>query len=367
MVAGIVVAVGLLVVGITQYLAPKSGPGIGPDTRPELSIEETLYSGVLEDYLLGVEYPTEGALDGYVVFGIPKYEGCLVLKVDGSGVIVWAYRFLADDRSINDVRQLPNGNVFFHICGVGLYEVTPGGKIVWVHLDPKISHHAQPLENGNVVVSSCSENRAWEISGEGTIVWEWDAQVEISPYDSKTYTGLVPPLTGPDPIANMYEQYRERETSWTHINTAYRTKEGTTILCLRNLDLLVEVGRDNNIIWTFGSLVLKHPHCPTRLDNGNTLVFDNGNGRVIEVSPDHEIVWESLGFDSPVMGGCQRLPDGNTLICVSQPSVGLDPYIMVVTPKNRVAWKLTIPKSGQSWTFKEGTFGGPYRAWWYPN
>ena len=41
-----------------------------------------------------------------------------------------------------------------------------------------------------------------------------------------------------------------------------------------------------------------------RLPNGNTLITEGSNGRVIEVTPDHEIVWE---FISPYWGKHVRM------------------------------------------------------------
>ena len=80
-----------------------------------------------------------------------------------------------------------------------------------------------------------------------------------------------------------------------------------------------------------GTEQLAHQHCPTMLDNGNILVFDNGMhpkgfafsfSKVLEVNPKtNEVVWQYGGrevmtqFYSSTLGSCQRLPDGNTLIC----------------------------------------------------
>jgi hypothetical protein len=55
-----------------------------------------------------------------------------------------------------------------------------------------------------------------------------------------------------------------------------------------------------------------------RLPNGNTLVTESGGGRIIEVTPDKEIVWEYI---NPVRGG----PDGKIpIICKAQ---RLDPAV----------------------------------------
>ena len=91
------------------------------------------------------------------------------------------------------------------------------------------------------------------------------------------------------------------------------------------------------------------------LDNGNILVFDNGlhqNGfpmgwsRVLEVNPDSgKIVWSYEGGDkttqyfySSTMSSCQRLPNGNTLICE-----GPKGRFFEVTAGGEIVWEYINP------------------------
>ena len=70
------------------------------------------------------------------------------------------------------------------------------------------------------------------------------------------------------------------------------------------------------------------PHDASVLKNGHILIFDNGLGRgwsrVIELDPlARRIVWEykaptPTDFYTATRGGCQRLPNGNTLITDSE-------------------------------------------------
>jgi len=86
------------------------------------------------------------------------------------------------------------------------------------------------------------------------------------------------------------------------------------------------------------------------LDNGNILVFDNGmhpNGfpfgysRILQVNPKtNEITWAYTGgcvtceFYSSTLGSCQRLPNGNTLICE-----GTTGRIFEVTASLEMVWE----------------------------
>ena len=80
-------------------------------------------------------------------------------------------------------------------------------------------------------------------------------------------------------------------------------------------------------------------------------MFDNGvhhpvtaHSRVVEVSPKTgEIVWQYnphvvFSFFSGHIGGCERLPDGNTLICEGQSG-----RVFEVTKENEFAWEWISP------------------------
>ena len=89
------------------------------------------------------------------------------------------------------------------------------------------------------------------------------------------------------------------------------------------------------------------------MPNGNILIFDNGThrhdnpvtfSRVIEVDPrTSEIVWRYTDqsifeFFSPYISGAQRLANGNTLICE-----GCHGRIFEVTPAGETVWEYVSP------------------------
>jgi len=90
------------------------------------------------------------------------------------------------------------------------------------------------------------------------------------------------------------------------------------------------------------------------LPNGNITLFANGTStttnpfsRVIELDPrTHKIVWEYRGkpsytFFSPHISGAQRLLSGNTLICEGQWG-----RLFEVTPENEIVWEYISPFMG---------------------
>ena len=100
--------------------------------------------------------------------------------------------------------------------------------------------------------------------------------------------------------------------------------------------------------WRLAKETTQSQHNPSLLENGHVLVFDNGNrrnfSRVIEIDPEsQEIVWEYTGeprdsFFSQNISGCQRLPNGNTLICE-----GRSGRLFEVTPDKRIVWEYINP------------------------
>jgi hypothetical protein len=102
------------------------------------------------------------------------------------------------------------------------------------------------------------------------------------------------------------------------------------------------------VVWAWGRGEIMGPHDATMLSSGNILVFDNGLGRgwsrVIELDPKtEEIVWEYRAphgqrFYTDFQGSAQRLANGNTLIAESRTG-----RVFEVTPSAEVVWDYHCP------------------------
>jgi hypothetical protein len=119
---------------------------------------------------------------------------------------------------------------------------------------------------------------------------------------------------------------------------------GSVLVSLRNLDLIAVIDPDApRVLWWWGPGELAGQHQPSQLPSGNILVFDNGvrsqRSRVLEIDPaTKRIVWSygtkpKESFFSELAGGCERLPNGNTLISVAQ-----DGNALQVTPEGWTVW-----------------------------
>jgi len=123
-------------------------------------------------------------------------------------------------------------------------------------------------------------------------------------------------------------------------------RRGDLLISIRELDLLLVLDpRQGKIRWTLGPDITQRQHQPSLLDNNHLLVFDNGTfagrSRVLELDPvTSKIVWsyQAPGFFSPIRGGCQRLPNGNTLIVESERGRAFE-----VTPDKTLVWEFFNP------------------------
>jgi hypothetical protein len=147
------------------------------------------------------------------------------------------------------------------------------------------------------------------------------------------------------------------------------------MVSFRNISTVARIDRaTGKFVWKLGPELLAQQHDPSLLPDGNVLIFNNGTRRqrnplvfssVIEVDPaSGRIVWEYRdataiqSFFSSYISGAQRLPNGNTLICE-----GLTGRIFEVTPQAEVVWEYVNPHFFDAQVF--GMSNGVFRAFRY--
>ena len=100
---------------------------------------------------------------------------------------------------------------------------------------------------------------------------------------------------------------------------------------------VVELNARREVVWTAGpELGLKKPMSAQRLAGGNTLIGDPQGARVIEVSPDHKIVWkwERPEFANSWLRMCRRTEAGTTLVALQK-----DGVILELDARGETVWK----------------------------
>jgi hypothetical protein len=178
----------------------------------------------------------------------------------------------------------------------------------------------------------------------GEIVWEWRLEDAISPEDY--YCPIcIETLQGVG--------YRD----WSHSNTLHFYEQDSTILLnVRNLNTVLLISYPSgDVLWAlgdagaFGNGLFHHSHDPEFLPNGNLLLFDNDyhgeaavTSRALEITFDPvagtaEVVWEwrEEGFYVPIQGDANHLPNDNVLVTDSGKG-----RVIEVNPFGEKVWEM---------------------------
>jgi hypothetical protein len=242
--------------------------------------------------------------------------------------------------------------------GGDFYEVTPAGEVVWRHEDPAHHHDALWLPDGHLLYAACTPlppgfarrvpggtahegdppmqgDVVREVDRSGRIVWEWKAWEHLDPQGFPIHPG--------------FGRYH-----WPLVNGLGVRTNGTVLMSLRVTSGVIGVERrSGRVVLHIPPDVVSHQHAPVALDNGHILVLDNGNfragqhvaySRVVEIEPaTNEVVWSyadpmASSFYTPYMGSAQRLPNGNTH--VTESATG---RLFEVTPEGELVWEFVLP------------------------
>jgi hypothetical protein len=241
-----------------------------------------------------------------------------------------------------------------------IIEMDWDGNILWQHLNHAHHHDQRRCKNGNTLYpysrllpdetakrvrggiagSELPEglygDMLCEVDASGQVVWEWDASLCDQMYDF--------PL---NPVVARVE--------FSHANSIMPLDNGDVLVNFRYSHLMAIIDRQTKkFSWTHCDPSYGQQHNVHMLDNGHLLFFANGSNvlyggptagsRVIELDPaNKEIIWEYKGkptvtFFSWFISGAQRLPSGNTLICE-----GAWGRLFEVTPDGQIVWEYINP------------------------
>ena len=232
----------------------------------------------------------------------------------------WEYRGGSRDGFV-----LPDGNVLLAFSD-RVEEVTRDKQVVFTYrLSPENGElsTAQRLYNGNTLITELGKRpRLLEVNRTGAIVLEVPLQPETDNVHMQT---------------RMARQLRNGNFLVPHL-LAFAVKEyspeGKVVNVLRT-DLEPLGGRPAEN-WPFTAI---------RLDSGNTLVSLTHGNKVVEFNGRGEIVWkvtnENVGglFKDPC--GSQRLANGNTVVGSHAANTGIS--MIEVTPDHRIVWTSDHP------------------------
>jgi len=234
---------------------------------------------------------------------------------------------------------------------------------------------------GNILITDQFNNRVIEIDGAGNIVWQFGngpgdiaANAIVGTNDAER-VGNLTLMSGTGTPAGatnnckksgcadnrvllvdrdgnivwQYGQFRVTGAGPNQLNTPVQNTylpNGNVLITDQGNQRIIEVRRtDNAIVWQYGengvvgdgANQLSNPNAAELLANGNILISDENNNRAIEVThtPSSTIVATFTAHDTVSgMAFASRLPNGNTLLTDSNNS-----RIVEVDPNDNPVWE----------------------------
>lgn len=327
-----------------ESLYPASSSSEYVSNQPALAVRLTTFP--LEASITSInEYvPDSTIIVGTFAFAQGSEDLPRLYEFNNDGTVKNAWEIERKKGTIlGDRRLLQDGRLMFTIFKDGTYILNPANDTIeWHYLDKSVSHHAEMLPNGNVLTVGSYCDCVKEIDYDTkTIVWQWNANETFKPYDDEeNYPGgirfnILSPFTSYGVSTEIFPD------DWTHINHAQWLEETDTfIVSLRNFDLVAEIDRAGNVVWSYGPGMIKQQHTPRVLADGTMLVFDNGNNRAIRIDRGtQKVLWEYNDLYAPVMGDVSLLADGNYKVVDSISKGG--GTVKIVNEHGEVLWSLT--------------------------
>ncbi|MEQ8699851.1 MAG: arylsulfotransferase family protein [Bauldia litoralis] len=266
-------------------------------------------------------------------------KGGRMAELDWDGNVDWEY---VDHGQHHDFRRLDNGNTLY---------------VAWREMAPEASARIEGgIPGTEIEGTTIYEDVVREATADGEIVFEW----ATSSLDFAAY-----------PLAHGSRRY-----GYAHCNTICPLDDGRILLCYRNMDMIAILNRETGAFdWEMRDLAFGRPHDAQPVGDGNILLFANNCGndmlipehsRVLEIDPaTKEPVWiyrdyRSWTFHSSVMSGANRLANGNTLICESMWG-----RVFEVTPEGETVWDYVNPVFEGPFPISEGKANAMFRAYRY--
>lgn len=292
-------------------------------------MKHSFFRSLLAMLALGVSALHSEAAEGQVAGASTIRHSYLVMGgktaiIGEDGQAVWEYRGGTRDGFV-----LPNGNVLLAFSD-RVEEVTRDKQVVFSYQRSKENGEigtTQRLYNGNTLITELgSKPRLIEVNPKGEIVLDVPLQPETDNVHMQTRMArqlkngnyLVPHLlafavkeyTPEGKVVRVFKTDFEelggrKAENWPF--TAIRLDNGNTLVSLTHGNKVAELNIQGEIVWKVDNShvggLFKDPCGSQRLANGNTVIGSHAASKgvsMVEVNPDHQIVWTS---DHPLAAG----------------------------------------------------------------
>ncbi len=242
-------------------------------------------------------------------------QGGRMQELDWDGNIVNEF---VDDFQHHDLWRLPNGHTVY---------------AAWERMPEEHARRVIGGRPGTRPEEGMYSDVVREVDADGNLLFEWHAyDMEIEKYRLNPMAPLL---------------------VWAWCNTTFPLADGDILISLRNISTCAIVDRrTGGFRWERTDPSWGGQHDPQMLANGNIILFANGwatgeshpFSRIVEFDPaTGEEAWvykdaPTRNFYSHHISGQQRLWSGNTLICE-----GLWGRVFEVTPAGELVWEYISP------------------------
>ena len=284
---------------------------------------------------------------------------CLDFKIQPTGQLTYFDGengvFQVMDSAFNIVNSYATGNGY--ITDLHEFRLMPNGHAFLLANDDQVVRMDTIVTGGNPA-ATVTGLIVQEVDEQKNVVFQWRSWDHFS-------------------ITDSYVDLTASSIDYVHGNALEVDYDGNLLLSSRHLSEITKINRQTGaIMWRLGGknnqfTFINDPtgfsfqHAVRRLENGDIVVFDNGNQRVppysraVEYRVDENaktatLVWEyrntpdNFGY---AMGYVQRLPNTSTLIGWG----ASNPSVTEVTPGGAKLYEMTLP---------DGVYS--YRAYRYP-
>ncbi|MHC4957467.1 MAG: aryl-sulfate sulfotransferase [Planctomycetota bacterium] len=247
-------------------------------------------------------------------------------------------------------------------------EITWEGQVVWQSRpDVRVHHEAGPGPDGDYLYLKWTyreiDGRTIEGDGleiadpeTGAVLWQWDM------FDHFVFEDWPTPET-------ETVNWSGHGQDWSHSNAAVWDPGRSVIwMSSRHFDAVFAVAYPSGDVVTIlgrnglgGQGLFSHQHAPEVQADGSLLIWDNGNGaepprsRVVQLAFDEQagtveevFEWRDTPdlFDTAV-GDADRLPNGNILA-----TAGVSGRMMEITPAGEIVWELKLSGDDTWWFYR---------------
>ncbi len=304
-------------------------------------------------------YKPERCYRGYTLYSSRQTEVANLVDMEGNVVHQWAYpqgytwhyAELLNNGHLGAIIKEEEGKVEGMLIELDWESNLVRKMSVPAH------HDFERLDNGNTMVlcreyvvndaiypGSVKSDYYVELTPDDEVAWEWHADryaLKLKEFVDIQFPRRDRDWAHTNTVEVLPDNPLGREDA--------RFRKGNVLFSMRNVDTIGVIDKETKeVVWAWGPGILDKQHMPTILNNGNLLVYDNGTARrytrILELNPKtEEIVWEYKAnppesFFSPTRGSNQRLPNGNTFIADSD-----NGRLFEVTPDGETVWEFLNP------------------------